>query len=628
MTRSSQITTIRVVSCLGVMVAVLSGLLSLQRAGARTQSSAQARDSSGTVLRVQSSPETFNRDIAPIIFQNCTPCHRPGEAGPFSLVSYADVKRHGHQIVAVTRERIMPPWLPEPQELKFSDERRLSNQQIDLIRKWVEEGEVEGRSDDLPPVPTFVEGWQIGPPDLIVKASQPYPVAAAGTDLYWNFILPIPINQTRWVKAVEIRPGDKRLVHHANILVDRLGISRRSEKEPGAGFPGMDLRIESEFFEPESHFLFWKPGSVPYVEPDGLALRLDPGTDLVLNTHLQPSGKPELLQPSIGVYFTDKPATQFPMLLQLERDAMLDIPPGEKNFVVTDRFTLPIDVDVLGIYPHAHYLGKDLLAEAILPDGNAETLIHITRWDLNWQAVFRYQNPVTLPKGTVIAMRYVYDNSADNIRNPNDPPKRVRAGNSSTDEMSHLWLQVLPRTVIPVQGDPRRILQEALSRHHAEQDPTDYVAHYNLAAMLEDRGDPRGGIAEYELALRIRPEDAVIHNALGRALLTTGDASGAIAHFQKATQARPEYFDAHYNLGVALASQGNIAEALTQFREAVRLSPNDAGAQANLGSVLAQAGKFVEAKTCLERALQIDPGHQLARENLDSVNEMLAHQAH
>jgi Tfp pilus assembly protein PilF len=558
------------------------------------------------------------------------------------------VKRHAHQIVEVTADRIMPPWLPEPQPLKFTDERRLSPQQIDSIQKWVEQGEIEGHPDDLPSVPTFAEGWQLGPPDLMVKASKPYPLSASGSDfsghaglnsdqpssarrgsdLYWNFIFPIPIDRTRWVKAVEIHPGDKRLVHHANILVDRLGVSRRLEKEPGAGFAGMDLRIESDVFEPESHFLFWKPGSVPYVEPDGLALRLDPGTDLVLNTHLQPSGKPELVQPSIGVYFTDKPATQFPMLLQLQRDAALDIPPGEKNFVVTDRFTLPIDVDLLGIYPHAHYLGKDLLAEAILPDGNTETLIHIANWDLNWQAVFRYEHPVVLPKGTVISMRYLYDNSTDNVRNPNDPPKRVRAGNSSNDEMSHLWLQVLPRNVDASRGDPRRILQEALARHHVEQDPTDYVAHYNLAAMLEDRGDLRAAIAEYEVALQLRPDDAVIQNSIGHALLTTGNNVGAIQHFRAATQSGPDYFDAHYNLGIALASEGNTEEALAQFREAVRLNPNDAGAQANLGSVLAQAGQLQEGKTHLERALKIDPGHQLARENLASVNEMLAQQSH
>ncbi|MGB8009766.1 MAG: tetratricopeptide repeat protein [Terriglobales bacterium] len=629
MTRVGRIAAVRVAIWIGMMAAMLWGFRSIQAAaGTRAAFSAGSEESAEEKGGGAHSAVTFNRDIAPIIFQNCSPCHRPGEAGPFSLLSYADVKRHGHQIVGVTQARIMPPWLPEAQTLKFADERRLSSGQIDLIKKWVDEGEVEGSAADAPAMPKFVEGWQLGPPDVIVKASKPYPLVATGNDLYWNFILPIPVNETRWVKAVEIRPGDKRVIHHANILVDRTGASRRLEAEPGAGFAGMDLRIESEVFEPESHLFFWKPGSLPYVEPDGLALRVDKGTDLVLNTHMQPSGKPELVQPSIGVYFTDKPATQVPMLLQLQRDALLDIPPGDKNFLIEDRFTLPIDVDLLGIYPHAHYLGKDLLAEAILPDGKHETLIHIPRWDLNWQAVYRYETPVTLPKGTVLAMRYVYDNSAENIHNPNDPPKRVRAGNSSVDEMSHLWLQVLPKNVEATQGDGRRVLQEALARHHVEQDAGDYVAHYNLAAMLEDRGDVRGGIAQYEMALQIRPKDAVIHNALGRALMTTENTNEAIPHFRAAIAARPDYFDAHYNLGVALASQEKTIEALEQFREAVRLNPEDAGAQANLGSVLAQTGKLLEAKACFERALRIDPTHQLARENLESVNEMLAQPRH
>ena len=151
-------------------------------------------------------------------------------------------------------------------------------------------------------------------------------------------------------------------------------------------------------FDPDSHFLFWKPGTVVSFEPDGMALRLDKGTDLVLNAHLQPSGRPEPIQPTIGLYFTDKPATVHPMLLQMQNDAALDIPAGDNNFVVTDEFTLPLDVDLLGIYPHAHYLGKDMLATAVLPDGTTKTLIHIKHWDVNWQAVYRYAEPVFLPQ--------------------------------------------------------------------------------------------------------------------------------------------------------------------------------------------------------------------------------------
>ena len=164
-----------------------------------------------------------------------------------------------------------------------------------------------------------------------------------------------------------------------------------------------------------------------------MALRLDPGNDLVLNTHLQPSGKPEKIQPTIGVYFTEEPATKFPLLLQLENDHKLDIPPGDENFIVTDEFTLPEPVSLLAIYPHAHYLGRDLRAQAKFPDGETKTLLHISRWDLNWQAVFTYATPISLPAGTTVSMRYRYDNSEENLANPNSPPQRVVAGNRASN---------------------------------------------------------------------------------------------------------------------------------------------------------------------------------------------------
>jgi Flp pilus assembly protein TadD/mono/diheme cytochrome c family protein len=563
---------------------------------------------------------TFNHDIAPIVFRNCAQCHHPGEAGPFSLLTYADVKTHGRQIAFVTSKHIMPPWLPEPGELKFADELRLSDAEIATIQRWVDQGEIEGSPSDLPPQPTFSAGWQLGKPDVIVRATKPYLLPAGGSDSYWNFVFRTPVHSSRWLKAIEIRPGDKRLVHHANVLVDREENGRRLEKEPGAGFGGMELVIESEAFDPDSHFLFWKPGSPPYVEPDGMALRLDKNTDLVLNTHFQPSGKPEMIQPTLGLYFTDKPATMHPILLQLDNDRMLDIPAGEKNFLVSDDFTLPVDASVLAIYPHAHYLGKDLLGFATLPDGTKKTLIHIGNWDLNWQAVYRYTEPVELPAGTMISMRFTYDNSTDNIRNPNQPPKRVLAGNRASDEMAHLWLQVLPKESAGGASDPRVAIQEALALHHIQNDPGDFEAHYNLAALFQMKGNLSGAVLQFTQAVRLRPDDPTANNALGAMLLASGNVDGAIGHLNTALAGRPDYFDAHYNLGNALASQGDFPGALLHFRAAVRLNPQDAGAEANLGSALAETGNLKEARLHFERALVIDPKNELARENLEQLN--------
>lgn len=348
-------------------------------------------------------PSTFH-DIAPIIYTNCAPCHRPGESGPFPLLTYEDVKKHARQIAAVTRSRYMPPWLPEAGYGEFQDERHLTDAQIKLIADWVRAGAPEGPASEIPP-PKLTPGWQLGTPDLILQAPRAFAVPASGPDLFWNFIFHPNLKTTRYVRAIEIKP-QTRLVHHANLLIDRFGSSR---KLGAAGFPGMDFAVDRNPLDPDSHFLFWKPGTVPYVEPEGFSWRLDPGNLLILNTHLQPSGKPEQVQPTAGLYFTDKPPTHFPILIQLENDNALNIPPGDRDFVISDDFRLPVNVDALAIYPHAHYLGKLLVAYARLSDGTRKWLIRIPDWNLNWQAVYRYRQPVFLPKGTVISMRFHYD---------------------------------------------------------------------------------------------------------------------------------------------------------------------------------------------------------------------------
>lgn len=567
----------------------------------------------------QNSRVTFNRDLAPIVFRTCAPCHHPGEAAPFSLLTYGDVKSHARQIADLTKKRIMPPWLPEPGEWQFNDDLHLTPDEISLFQKWADAGMPEGVPSDLPPSPKFNSGWQLGEPDLILRADSSFLIPASGSDVYWNFIFRLPLEQTRWIRAIEIRPGERRLVHHANLIVDRSESSRRQEKSAGDGFPGMELEIESEAFDPDGHFFFWKPGTILKPEPHDMALRLDPGNDLVLNTHLQPSGKPERIQPAIGIYFTLEPATKFPLLLQLENDRKLDIPAGEKNFVVSDEFVLPEAVSLLAIYPHAHYLGRDMLVAAKLPGGATKTLLHIPRWDLNWQAVFSYRKPVSLPAGTAVSMRYRYDNSEENTANPNSPPRRVIAGNRASDEMAHLWLQVLPESAASESRDPRRVLQEAIARHHIENDPDDFEAHYNLAAMLEARGETTQSIEHYRLALALRPGDATVENALGSAYFAKQDLRQAILHLSAAVKTRPDYFDPQYNLGLAFAGAGQFREAIEHFRAAAALHPKDADAEANLGAAFAASGDTRQALVHLRRALELNPQHALAKENLEAL---------
>lgn len=572
---------------------------------------------------------TFNTDIAPIIFTNCAACHHPGGSGPFSLLGYQDVKKRAKQIALVTESRYMPPWLPEPGYGQFAGARRLSDEQIRVIQQWVAGGMPEGSPADLPSLPEFKEGWQLGEPDLIVKMPQPYSLPAGGTDVFRNFVIPIPVPKTRYVRAIEILPGNKKLVHHANILIDRTQASRRrDEQDPGVGFSGMDVAIESERFDPDSHFLFWKPGTVPWAEPEGLAWRLDRGTDLVLNMHLQPSGKPEVIQAAVGLYYSDQPPTRYPMLLQLERDGAIDIPPGKKDFVITDDFTLPVDVDVLGVYPHAHYLGKELEGFVKLPDGTKQWLIRIRNWDINWQAVYRYEKPIFLPKGSVISMRYSYDNSADNPRNPSRPPKRVVAGNKSTDEMGHLWIQVLPRTQPGATGatvatvattDLRIVLQKELMQQRLRKYPSDFTAHFNLGAAEQSEGKIVEAIEHYRLALRAKPGDVAALNGLGVALLNSGKPEEAIVYYRQALSRKPDYADAHYNLGNLLLAQNRPEEAIKHLREVLRLQPEDAGAYNSLGSAFGMQGDSTQAANYFEQSLRLDPDNADVHSNLAQV---------
>ncbi len=531
---------------------------------------------------------TFSRDIAPIVYANCLPCHNPGGPGPFALLTYDDARAHAKEIAAATASGFMPPFPPDAAPGTFADEHRLSRQQIESIGRWVRNGTPEGDRAETPALPSLPtpDDWRLGPPDLVLEAEHPVEVQPDGPDVFWNLIFRPNLKVRRYVRAIEIKPGDTRIAHHANLLLDRTGAVERRETKPGYGFPGMDLNISRNPLDPESHFLFWKPGSRPYSEPPGFSWILDPGNVLVLNLHLQPSGKEESVLPKLGIYFTDTPPAKFPILVQLERDDKLNIPPGARDFEVSDDLQLPSDVELLAIYPHAHYLGTLLEAYATLPDGQRRSLIRIPHWDLNWQAVYRYQQPLFLPRGTTISMRFHYDNSETNPRNPNHPPRRVRAGNEARDEMSHLWLQLLPRGT----GDHRRPIQEAVLRHRIALEPHDAVAHVNLGALLLSKLDAQGAVTEFRSAIQLDDTHPEAHDMLGAALLNTGRLPEAIAEFRKALVIDPHFLNAEYNLALALVKTGDLREALAHLRPVAAAFPNDERIQNQYRALESKAG--------------------------------------
>jgi len=399
---------------------------------------------------IQSPPRavTFSEDVAPIVYANCVSCHRPGEAAPFSLITYEDVSKRAKLIAKVTESRQMPPWHAAHGYGEFADERGLTDAQIATIREWVAADMPKGSAAKMPALPTFTEGWQLGTPDLVLEMPEAFAVPAGGPDIYRNFVLPAGLDEDKWVRAVEFRPGTRKVVHHSVIHYVRGGSAAKIVSKDGK--PGFGGAMPAGFipaFAPAGEIGVWAVGTTPHVLPDGLAVPLPKGSDLVLQLHLHPTGKPETERAKIGLYFASAPPTrrirELGVLGFFGLLAGIDIPPGEKNFSIKGSLTLPADMRVLSVMAHAHYLGKEFKATATLPDGSTRPMLWIRDWDFNWQDRYFYKEPVALPRGTRIDVTVSYDNSADNPRNPCSPPVRVQWGLQSTDEMGGVRFQMV-----------------------------------------------------------------------------------------------------------------------------------------------------------------------------------------
>lgn len=387
---------------------------------------------------------TFTEHVAPILFQNCARCHRPGEAAPFSLLTFQDAKKRAKQITEVTQQRVMPPWHADHGYAEFSNERRLSDDQIALLGAWHRQGMKEGAAAKLPPLPQFTEGWQLGQPDLIVKMPEPFEVNAEGRDIYWNFVLPLNLPEGRWVRALEFRPQARSVVHHSLFYLDTSGEARKFDaRDPKPGYNGM-ARSNRQF----DSLGGWALGGEPMTLPPELAYHFPTNSDLVLQTHFHPNGKVEHETSSVGIYFASQPPTRQFTTLQLPplfgRLSGLDIPAGATNYTVKDSFILPIDLEAIIVTPHAHYLAKTFLLAATLPGGKKQTLLKISDWDFNWQEDCAFKNRIRLPQGTRLDATITYDNSAGNRNNPSSPPARVKWGPMTTDEMAAMTLTVIP----------------------------------------------------------------------------------------------------------------------------------------------------------------------------------------
>ncbi len=375
----------------------------------------------------------FTRDIAPILYKHCASCHHEGEVAPFPLIAYKDAQKRARLIAEVTRTRLMPPWKPVAGYNHFANERRLTEAEIQTIQRWAATGAREGDPAKLPPPPDFGADWQLGKPDLVVQPRQPFDIPADGRDIYECFVVPMNLPRDRFIRAVEFRPSNRRVVHHSLMFADASRVSHESQY-PCFGTVGLF---------PTLGIGGWSPGMGPIRMLEGAAPPLQAGSKLVTQVHYHPDGKPEQDQWSVGFYFTDQAPVRRVVDVGLSSTA-IDIPAGDAHYVVRAHFTIPVAIDAVGVIPHAHLLCREMRGWAILPDGRKQWLLNIRDWDFNWQDQFQYAHPIRLPADSRLEMEFVYDNSAANPRNPNSPPRRVRLGPGTNDEMAGLHVQSIP----------------------------------------------------------------------------------------------------------------------------------------------------------------------------------------
>lgn len=356
---------------------------------------------------------TFFRDILPILQSHCQECHRPGQMAPMPLTTYEQARPWAKAIRDQVRTRKMPPWPADPCCGHFSNDRSLSQSQIETVQKWVDTGASKGNPQDAPPDRVWPEGWNLPSHDLEFAMPKPFEIPAQGAVEYQYFPIPTQFTEDRWIQAVEVRPGNRTVVHHIVVYL----------REPGSTWTGGPTKADI--------LTVYAPGSTPDSWPEGMAKLIKAGSDLVLEIHYTPNGKPASDQTRIALVLAKKPPEKRVLTLQLNNDRFL-IPAGEKDYRVTAWGSIPNDALLLSFFPHMHLRGKSF--EFILNDGAFRTLLNIPNYDFYWQLSYRLATPIPLKKGARLQCWGTFDNSPNNPRNP-DPTTDVRYGQQSWQEM-------------------------------------------------------------------------------------------------------------------------------------------------------------------------------------------------
>jgi tetratricopeptide (TPR) repeat protein len=543
----------------------------------------------------QVSIPAFSEHIAPILYKNCVVCHRAQGVGPFSLVTYEEVSRRARQIAEVVESRYMPPWQPERGHgPKIIGERSLTDEQIALILAWGKAGSPSGNLQSAPLPPPFSGSWTLGEPDLILELPESYLLPADGEDIYRSFVIPLPFTEAKWIRALEFHPETSLVIHHAVMQTDSSNWARkRDEEDAELGFDGMDLR---NIAFPQGKTIGWAPGQMPFESFPETAWELPQGADLVLQLHLLPSGKSEMVNPKIGLYFSDTPPERETLTVPM-REIDLDIPPGEEDYTVSESITFPVATKIVAVAPHAHYLAKAFRIYATLPNGEKEWLLHIPDWDFNWQSDYRFVEPFGLPANSTLVMEISYDNSVNNIRNPNNPPRRVKLGPRSSDEMGESTFELL----VENESDLNRV-KEAVRDYQARLLGGKDEFFFTLGLNLENLGRHSEAMTAYRLALDVNPENAKVLNNIGALFNQQGDEEMAKAYFQEALEADGKLTVALSNVARILVKEGNLTEALEVYRKLTRQVPEELNAWLSMAAIEIDRGQFQEAINILSSA--------------------------
>jgi hypothetical protein len=387
---------------------------------------------------------TFSNEVVRIFQENCQSCHHEGDVAPFSLTTYAESKPHALLIKFMTQTRQMPPWKPTQGCGEFTNERRLTQAEIETIGKWVDAGAPEGSPADLPEPLDFSSGWVLGQPDVVYKNPEPYTPPAQG-DTYRCFTIPTNLKTTTYVSAIDTHPGDRETVHHLISFIDTTGESATLDANEAG--PGYTCFGGPGFSTLGGTLGGWAPGSRPLELPEGTAFELPANARIVLQVHYHPHhGAPEPDQTEFAVYFAKKePRATMRVLPVINQN--FEIPAGASNHKVDAEFppapfTMPFRAKLWFVAPHMHLLGRKMNVKMTMPGGETKCLINIDDWDFNWQGAYQYREPVDVPAGTKFSLSAWYDNSLSNPRNPNNPPKAVGWGEGTTDEMCIAFLGV------------------------------------------------------------------------------------------------------------------------------------------------------------------------------------------